>query len=393
MHNKACAKSIKVTNSLLLQYEQTLKEELESRKASYNHDMEVYEERIASYKKTFQSHKNYYCQNPLAQKLLTLQAEKEEIESRIKACEEQITMKQKELDNLTRPAPNSSSNEKLSDSVPGQQPITEPEKPLDPQTEEDSDSSIDISSLHLNQTKDGHKTEKVYEKNKVKDKTECSPVQEEEEIKGMRPCQELDEQRWTDVMHTDEENKEAGPEDQEHQSTASVIEEAEEEVEIEEGVAKEKEQAPSTEDNGGPTAFPQLSSQDTNPQSSPASVKAAPSTPTFPFNFSPAGSPHRGTSDTKSPAFLFSLNPDPSTPGFSGFGFDVGSSQDEDSSFAFTGSFFNEKKTTESKSSSSEFPFGQPEQSEEFHFAFSSKSPQTTKKDNSADDFPFSFNF
>lgn len=38
-------------------------------------------------------------------------------------------------------------------SVSGQQPVTEPEKPLDPQTEEDSDSSIDISSLHLNQTK------------------------------------------------------------------------------------------------------------------------------------------------------------------------------------------------------------------------------------------------
>ncbi len=30
--------STKATNSLLLQYEQTLKEELESRRASYNHD-------------------------------------------------------------------------------------------------------------------------------------------------------------------------------------------------------------------------------------------------------------------------------------------------------------------------------------------------------------------
>lgn len=93
------------------------------------------------------------------------------------------------------------------------------------------------------------------------------------------------------------------------------------------------------------------------------------------FSFSPGGSPHQGTS--KSPAFLFSLNSDPSTPGFSGFRFDVGSTQDEvrcelkeswvlcgicdlteitvswfwnylqvssqDSSFAFTGSFFNEK--------------------------------------------------
>lgn len=62
---------------------------------------EVYEERIASYRKIFRSHKEYYCQNPLAQKLLTLQAEKEEIESRIKACDDEITVKQKELDHFT----------------------------------------------------------------------------------------------------------------------------------------------------------------------------------------------------------------------------------------------------------------------------------------------------
>lgn len=66
-----------------------------------NPTREVYEERIASYWKIFQSHKEYYCQNPLAQKLLTLQAEKEEIESRLKACDDQITVKQKELELLT----------------------------------------------------------------------------------------------------------------------------------------------------------------------------------------------------------------------------------------------------------------------------------------------------
>lgn len=47
------------------------------------------------------------------------------------------------------------------------------------------------------------------------------------------------------------------------------------------------------------------------------------------FSFSPGGSPHRGTADTKSPAFPFSLNSDSSSPGFSGFGFDMDSSQDE----------------------------------------------------------------
>lgn len=66
-----------------------------------NPTREVYEERIASYRKIFQAHREYYCQSPLAQKLITLQTEKEEIESRIKAWDDQITMKQKELDYLT----------------------------------------------------------------------------------------------------------------------------------------------------------------------------------------------------------------------------------------------------------------------------------------------------
>ncbi|XP_035859779.1 protein SIX6OS1 isoform X1 [Sander lucioperca] len=406
IHNKANARSMKATNSLLLQYEQTLKAELESRKASYNHDMEVYEERIASYRKTFQLHKEYYYQNTLAQKLLTLQTEKEEIECRIKTCDEQITMKQKELDHLAGPAVDSSSDEKLPDSVSGQQPIAEPEKQLDPQTEEECNLSIDISSLHLNQTKilqNGHRTfgeanaEEIHKENTVKHTTACSPspVEESNELWS---CHPLDEQTQPDEKHTEE--QETGQEDQvlvfsayEQQSTVSVIEEAEED-EVEEKVVIDEEQAPSEEDNEGVTAFSHSSSQETNPQSSPAEMTAVPSTPSFPFNFSHASSPHQGTSNTKSPAFLFSLNSDPSTPGFSGFGFDMCSPQDEESSFTFTGSFFNEKKTTESKSSACpEFLFGQPEQIEDFQFAFTPKSPQTNNKDTTREDFPFSFNF
>lgn len=67
---------------------------------------------------------------------------------------------------------------------------------------------------------------------------------------------------------------------QEQQSTVSDIEEEEE---MEESVAIEEEQAPSEEDNEGLTAFPQTSSQETNPQSFPANMTAVPSTPTFPF--------------------------------------------------------------------------------------------------------------
>ncbi|XP_034742464.1 uncharacterized protein LOC117953478 isoform X2 [Etheostoma cragini] len=398
IHNKANARSMKVTNSLLLQYEQTLKAELESRKASYNHDTEVYEERIASYRKTFQLHKEYYYQNTYAQKLLTLQAEKEEIECRIKTCDEQLTMKQKELYHLAGPAVDSSSSEKLPDSVSGQQPKAESEKQLDPQTEEESNFSIDISSLHLNQSKilqNGRRTfieantEEIHEENKVQHTTAFSPSPEVESNE-LWLCHPLNEQTQPDEMHTEE--QETGQEDQVLPTVLAM--DGAEEDEVEEKVVIDEEQAPSEEDNEGVNAFPHSSSQETTPQSSPAGMTAVPSTPSFPFNFSHASSPHQGTSHTKSPAFLFSLNSDPSTPGFSGFGFDVCSPQDEESSFTFTGSFFNEKKTTESKSSTCpEFLFGQAEQTEDFQFAFTPKSPQATNKDTTRDDFPFSFNF
>ncbi|KAM6955787.1 uncharacterized protein PEZ65_005508 [Lycodopsis pacificus] len=389
MHNKANAKGMKATNGLLLQYEHALKAELESRKASYHQDMEVYEERITGCRKTFQSHKEYYYQNPAAQNLLTLQADKEEVEFRIKACDDQIMMKQKELDQLTGPAVDTSSTETPPDGVSGQQPVAEPEEQSDHQTEEERHASIDISSLHLNQTKNGNNTsveanaEEIREENKVQYTSVCSPSSGGENSE-LWSCQPLDEQRHPDELHPDEQEQETEQEDQVLQSA----------VEVEEDVAMDEEQTASGEDNEGLAAFPQSSSRDKHPQSTPLEMTAVPSTPTFPFNFSPARSPQHGTSDTKSPAFLFSLNSEPSTPGFSGFGFEAGSSQDEESPFAFAGSFFNEKKTAEPKSSTCpEFLFGQPEQTEAFQFAFSSKSPQTSKKDNTGDDFPFSFNF
>ncbi|XP_037344410.2 uncharacterized protein LOC119228674 [Pungitius pungitius] len=372
-HNKANAKSMKATNALLLQYEQTLKADLESRNASYNRDLEVHEERMASCRKTFQSHKEYYCKNPLAQKLLTLQAEKEEIESRIRGCDDQIAMKQKELDQLTGPAVNSFLPEKPPASVPDQPPRAEPEKQLDTQTEEESNSSIDISSLHLNQAKKGDatcveaNTEEACEENKVQYSSACRPSSADNELWS---CQPLDEQRQPDEMHTKEQDgEESRQDDHVLQSAASA---AQQEVEVEAPeVATDEEQAQSEDDNEG--------------------LAAVPSSPTFPFAFSP---PRQGTSDAKSPPFLFSVNSDPSTPAFSGFGFDAGSSLEEESPFAFTCPFFNEKKTSEPKSSTCpEFLFGQPEQSEAFKFPFQSPNPRTTDKENTREDFPFSFNF
>ncbi|CAJ1079226.1 uncharacterized protein LOC109996851 isoform X2 [Xyrichtys novacula] len=399
-HNKACAKSIKATNSILLQYERELKEELENRKAQYNHDLMANEERIASYKKTFQWHKDFYTRSPLAQKLIALQAENENMKSRIKAWDDQITTKQNELDILNGPAANSVPAEKLSDSISVQQPPAKPEDQLAPQTE-DSDSFIDILSLHLNQTTDDYhmsedaNAEEISEENKVQNTSIPSHDPEEEETDGIVSQHLLCEQRGPDVVQGEEENQEVRLDDQilGHQSSASDKEEALMEA-VEEVVVEEEEWAPVEESIERTTTFLQFSSEETNPQSSSATVKTAPSTPKFPFNFSPASSPHHGTSDTKSPAFMFSLNPDPSTPGSSGFGFNMGSSQDEESSFAFTSTFFSEKETPESKSSNcSGFPFGRAEQIGDFQFAFAAKTPQTNTKNNPEEDFPFSFNF
>ncbi|XP_068602637.1 uncharacterized protein [Brachionichthys hirsutus] len=297
LFTRCLCSSMRTTKERLRQYEQALKEEAESRTASYKHDMRIYGERITSYREVFRSHEDYHCQSPMAQNLLVLMADKQEIDSRIKAWDDEIARKQKELARLS-------------------------------------------------------------------------------------------EEAWRDERRREEQDQEGVSGDQEQRCAA---EEATEQQEMEEGADLEEEEAPSKEDEGL-AAFPQPLSQETKPHSPPAAVNSGPSTPGFQFSFSPNSSPQQGTSDGKRPAFAFSLNSGPSTPGFSGF--DLGSSQDEDSSFNFTGSFFNEKKNNESKSSGCpEFLFSQQEQSDDFQFAFSATSPQTTYKDNTGDEFPFSINF
>ncbi|XP_061579651.1 protein SIX6OS1 [Cololabis saira] len=159
------------------------------------------------------------------------------------------------------------------------------------------------------------------------------------------------------------------------------------------GAAQHEEEAAAEEDNQRGTTFSQPLSQESNPHSVAGKTIAVPSTPTFSFSFSPSSSPYQGTPGTKSPAFLFSLNSNVSTPGFTGFGFDANSSQEEDSSFAFASSLFHEKKATEKPSSCPEFLFGQTEPNEDFSFPFTAKSPHSGGKENTKDDLPFSFNF
>ena len=52
---------------------------------------------MASYRNVFQQHKESYCRNPLAKQLLAIQSEKEDIEGRIKALENQIALKQEDV--------------------------------------------------------------------------------------------------------------------------------------------------------------------------------------------------------------------------------------------------------------------------------------------------------
>ncbi|XP_075896312.1 uncharacterized protein LOC142897694 isoform X2 [Nelusetta ayraudi] len=370
-----------LSSSLLRHYEQTLKEELERRKTSYNHDMKVYEERLANYRKTFESHREHYCQNPLAQKLLTLQAQKEEIESRIKACDDEITMKQMELDQLT--AIDSSTTEDLQHSVSDQEPINEPAKCSNLDTEEEvSYYSTDVSFPPLSQTKDAHKThEEVNEEDHDQDTAQNLSSEEVSDMFFPEP-------NWEGAIDSTEQVHKTGPEDQVMEQPSDV--EDIEEAEMEEGEAAVKEQPQSKQHNSAQSVCPQSPSQESDPQASPATVT---STPTFSFSFSPSRSPLRESPATKSTAFPFSLNSEPSTPAFPGFGFDENSSQDGVSSFAFAGSFLKEKETTETKSLSCPgFLFDQQEEGEDFQFAFSSKSPQTTT-DNSREDFQFPFNF
>ncbi|XP_068184935.1 protein SIX6OS1 [Antennarius striatus] len=376
-------KSLRMTKDLLRQYEQTLKEDVERRKATYKHDVEAYEERIASYKETFRLHEEYHCQSPMAQHLLMLLADKQEIESRIKACDEEIALNQKELDHFYGPVVNSAAAEEQPDNVSGQQPLEE--EKISPHAEEDGDYSLEISSLHLQDKQNVEvNAEEINEDNIIQDTPSSSAVPEEAN-------EQLDERARQDERHSKEQDQERVSEDR-VQEQQFPVEEAKEQEEEEEGVVFEENQAPGKEDEGLDAVRPS-SSHEMNPPSPPVAVKATPSPPTFRFSFSPDSSPHQAASDNKCPAFPFSLNSDLSTPVFSGFRFDFGSSQDEESSFTFTESFFKEKETTESKSSGCpKFLFSQQDESDDFQFPFTATSPQTTNK-KTGDHFPFSFNF
>ncbi|XP_077472863.1 uncharacterized protein LOC144086699 isoform X2 [Stigmatopora argus] len=82
-HNRALAKSMKVTQGMLLQYERTLKLELENIKANYNNEKDVYEEKMASYRKLFHDHQMPY--------VLNIQVQNDDMESSFTASQDEVT--------------------------------------------------------------------------------------------------------------------------------------------------------------------------------------------------------------------------------------------------------------------------------------------------------------
>ncbi|KAJ8004391.1 hypothetical protein DPEC_G00135220 [Dallia pectoralis] len=396
-HLKDSTKRLKGTNTLLLQYEKTLQGELEKRQDHCNQDMKVYQERIESYRKVYQQHKERYCQNPQATNLLLIQGEKEEIERRIKAVEERIKAKEKLLQDLlghTLPT------DKQVESILGVQTAADSYKQSDPVIATDLHSSLDTCSLRLSQ--DGHS------------KQGHGPIEENQEM-VFPPTQEApNSDLWSDteiIVNTADQvagldqHTEIGLEEL---MNISGPEEGMEEMK--ERGTKEGEEQPTPfitqEENEGmvaavpPQTFPKTTARKKSPLT-PARMQAAPSTPTFSLKSTPRCLPgHPDGSTVTSPGFVFSLTsgPSPTTPAFSGFdcGFDMGSAPEEETPFSFTSSYFsNEKKLLGSKSPNG-FPFARPEKSEDgFEFPFNSgcpNQPPVSREKREEDSFAF-FNF
>ncbi|XP_041700801.1 uncharacterized protein LOC121537097 isoform X3 [Coregonus clupeaformis] len=388
-HLKGNTKSLKGANSLLLQYEKTLQAELKRRRDNCNQDMKVYQERIERYRKVFQKHKESYWQNPLAKQLLMIQSEKEELESRIKACEDQITAKEKALQDLRG---QTLSIENPLESISGLLTAAESHRQSASQAEDDHQSPLDISSLHLSQ--DGHEKQGEGIEEHL-EKTFAHPPSQ-----GDTHCDMWSYPEAMDEMHASDQEEGSVLEEQlECLNTSNTVEmeEVKEVKEVKERGTEGGEEQPTSfiteeeENEGMGAAF--------SPQT-PARMKAVSSTPTFSLNIS---SSHPDGSTVKSPAFLFSMSSAPSPLDFSGFdcGFELGSAQEEEPPFPFTSSYFSSEKKPSGSKSPPGFLFARPEseKSEDgFEFPFSSKSPgqpsaSREKGPGAGDSFPFSFNF
>ncbi|XP_053733880.1 SPbeta prophage-derived uncharacterized transglycosylase YomI-like [Synchiropus splendidus] len=356
-HSRDTLEGLKETNKHLRHYEHTLKAELENTKTNFDRDKALYEERINNYRETFQKQKNYFCQSPLAQKLIQLQGEMEDIETRIKSHDEKIDARQQELDRLTAA---SASTEKPVDS---DQHLKHEGTQLDTSTSEEA-------PLHLSQQQEEEPNEEdVPEEKELQEEAGAPDIGND----GFVCADEWKDQ--SDEIHAEEHVQETEPFIQEKME---VIPQEEEETEKETGREVSAEMD-TTEDHA---ALPQKQLEENPFDSQPAAVA-----PAFMFDFGSRDSPC--ASDAKSPASFFSAHSEPSGSVCTDFGFNVDSPPED--CFAFANSFFVEKKSSDSKPGGSDFLFNQSMQNEDFQFPFDANSPDTGEMDSSKDEFPFNF--
>ncbi|XP_035249280.1 neurofilament medium polypeptide isoform X1 [Anguilla anguilla] len=387
------AKSLKVTNNLLIQYEKTLQLELERKQEVFSHDAKMYQERTENYRKVFEQHKARYYENPLVQKLVKAQTEKEEIERRIRACEGQIVAKENELQTLQGNIPDPPFTERASESTTAQPPA-EPSDGAEPQAEESAQIETGMSSLLLDPQQNASLVDEPGNGSGERQEAANRNEKQDDEMsmeECAAPSPPADKDAW---LNKEDGGQLPGPSQQQMNETEAQGESLEvlgvveaEQREVDEAVQKPVLCGQEEKQGGG--GFP---------QTPPARMSAVPTTPIFSLHASPGQSPgQRKPPESPSPTFLFSMSTTPETAVFSGFdcSFDLGSPKEEDMPFTFTSSYFENRKSSDSKSPGFLIDQMESQAEEEFELFFSTKSPNQTSagpEQGEANEFSF-FNF
>ncbi|XP_076118965.1 uncharacterized protein LOC143099941 [Alosa pseudoharengus] len=383
-HYKENTMGLKRTHSLLLQYEKVLESELERRQENCNRDTKMYQERVEGYKAVLKKHREQYHQHPLAQKLLRIQADNEDIERRIRVWEDRIAAGEKQRQALQGASVSTAPPENAEESVS----LGQVELQLVDQVEPSVDAKDQLSQ---GAGCDGQDEDAGFGEERMEEVDAGDPDRDRSRAAaaGPSPGGGL---VWTSpearaVQREVAEQAQQGEMEQEDSFNMSgIAEEMDNELE---GVAVENTgqdqdppTAPATAAPSGASDVGPTGDAAACPPTPPSRMKAVMSTPTFSlsspndslgrrdnserippgfvfsgplgcrddsiakslgFEFSgPLGgrddsdakSPgfefsgplgRRDDSDAKSPGFVFSMTSEPSTPAFSGFGFDMGS--------------------------------------------------------------------
>ncbi|TSK92939.1 hypothetical protein Baya_5653 [Bagarius yarrelli] len=298
---KTNIKSLRAASDHLLQYEKMLEAELEKRQESCNQEI------IENYRKIFRQHEEEYSQDPLAAKLLKIQAENEEIDRRIRVIEEEITAKGKELKDL---------QERSGTDVSVQKQLESNQHQASP-CGNDTQTEADITTTPDSQVQDIkiETDEKVPEN--IQDQADGGDESNSSEVGGIGSTV------WTNAeigggFCADIHEKCLGICKQDmNTNTSTGADTLENMTEAEE---QQKQHAEGTAEEGG-------EERAVCSTSSPIHMSVL-DTPTFGLSSSPS-TPQGHQVGGGTPAFVFSMNSGPNTPTFLGFDFEVSPSQHE----------------------------------------------------------------